>query len=88
MTELPFGVSARAVLEDIERAINPKPREGKKSLTPEQLHLKTMMAGALAIIWTLGIFALFSRISTIALAFKLRTIGEREHLDLGGRAPA
>src|SRR5690242_3849228 len=29
--ELPFGVSAKAVQEDVERIVNPKPKEGKKS---------------------------------------------------------
>ena len=47
ITELPFGVSARTVLEDIERATNPKPREGKKSLTQDQLNLKALMLSAL-----------------------------------------
>jgi topoisomerase-4 subunit A len=47
VSELPFGVSARAVLEDIERATNPKPREGKKSLTQDQINLKNLMLGAL-----------------------------------------
>jgi len=47
VTELPFGVSARVVLEDIERATNPKPREGKKSLTQDQVNLKTLMLSAL-----------------------------------------
>ncbi|HEX4882995.1 MAG TPA: DNA topoisomerase IV subunit A [Casimicrobiaceae bacterium] len=47
VTELPFGVSARAVLEDIERATNPRPKEGKKSLSQEQVNLKTLMLGAL-----------------------------------------
>ncbi len=47
ITELPAGVSARMVMEDIERATNPKPKEGKKSLTQDQLNLKTMMLGAL-----------------------------------------
>ena len=42
-TELPLGVSTRAVLEDIERATNPKPKEGKKSLSQEQLNLKNLM---------------------------------------------
>ena len=36
VTELPLGVSTRAVLEDIERATNPKPKEGKKALSQEQ----------------------------------------------------
>ncbi len=47
VTELPFGVSARAVLEDIERATNPKPKEGRKSLSQDQINLKTLMLGAL-----------------------------------------
>ncbi|MFO1413844.1 MAG: DNA topoisomerase IV subunit A [Burkholderiales bacterium] len=47
VTELPAGVSARMVLEDIERATNPKAKEGKKSLTQDQLNLKTLMLGAL-----------------------------------------
>jgi topoisomerase-4 subunit A len=47
VTELPFGVSARAVLEDVERATNPKPREGRKSLTQDQVNLKTLMLSAL-----------------------------------------
>jgi topoisomerase IV subunit A len=47
VTQLPYGVSARAVLEDIERATNPKPKEGRKSLTQDQLNLKQMMLSAL-----------------------------------------
>ncbi len=47
VTELPHGVSARAVLEDIERATNPRPKEGKKSLSQEQLNLRNLMLGAL-----------------------------------------
>ncbi len=47
VTELPFGVSARAVLEDIERATNPKPKEGKKSLSQDQINLKTLLLSAL-----------------------------------------
>ena len=47
VTELPFGVSARMVQEDIERAINPKPREGKKTLSQEQINQKALMLGAL-----------------------------------------
>jgi topoisomerase-4 subunit A len=30
VTELPLGVSTRLVLEDIERATNPKPKEGQE----------------------------------------------------------
>jgi topoisomerase-4 subunit A len=47
VTELPFGVSTRTVLEDIERATNPKPREGRKALTQDQANLKTLMLAAL-----------------------------------------
>ena len=47
VTQLPFGVSTRAVLEDIERATNPRPKEGRKSLTQDQVNLKTLMLGAL-----------------------------------------
>ena len=47
VTELPFGVSTRAVLEDIERATNPKPKEGKKSLSQEQINLKSLLLSAL-----------------------------------------
>ena len=47
VTELPFGVSTRDVLEDIERATNPKPKEGKKSLTQDQTNLRTLMLSVL-----------------------------------------
>jgi topoisomerase-4 subunit A len=45
--ELPLGVSTRVVLEDIERATNPKPKEGKKAISQEQLNLKNLMLSAL-----------------------------------------
>jgi topoisomerase-4 subunit A len=47
VTELPHGVSARAVLEDIERLTNPKPKEGKKSLSQEQVNQKGLILSAL-----------------------------------------
>jgi topoisomerase-4 subunit A len=47
ITELPFGVSSKAVQEDVERIINPKPREGKKSLSQDQVNLKAVLGGAL-----------------------------------------
>ncbi len=50
VTELPAGVSTRDVLEDIEKITNPKTREGKKSLTPEQSNLKALMLGALDLV--------------------------------------
>jgi topoisomerase-4 subunit A len=50
ITELPAGVSTRDVLEDVEKITNPKTREGKKSLTPEQSNLKALMLGALDLV--------------------------------------
>ncbi|MCL4185716.1 MAG: DNA topoisomerase IV subunit A, partial [Burkholderiaceae bacterium] len=47
VTELPHGVSAQKVLEEIEELSNPKVRAGKKSLTPEQLQLKQTLLGVL-----------------------------------------
>jgi topoisomerase-4 subunit A len=47
VTELPFGVSSKAVQEDIERIVNPKPKEGKKSLSQDQVNLKALFADAL-----------------------------------------
>jgi len=47
VTQLPLGVSTRVVLEDIERATNPKPKEGKKALSQEQLNLRSLMLSAL-----------------------------------------
>src|SRR6202521_4474948 len=47
ITELPHGVSTKDVLEDIERATNPRPKEGKKSLTQDQSNLKTLMLSVL-----------------------------------------
>jgi topoisomerase IV subunit A len=47
VTELPYGVSARNVLEDVERATNPRPREGKKSVAQDQVNLRTLMLGVL-----------------------------------------
>ena len=38
--ELPHGVSAQKVLEEVEELSNPKVRTGKKALTPEQLQAK------------------------------------------------
>jgi topoisomerase-4 subunit A len=50
VTELPLGVSARDVLEDVERITNPKAREGKKTLPPEQANLKALMLDALDVV--------------------------------------
>jgi topoisomerase-4 subunit A len=45
--ELPPGVSAQRVLEDIEEITNPKVKAGKKSLSADQQQLKSVMLGML-----------------------------------------
>jgi topoisomerase-4 subunit A len=47
VTELPHGVSAAKVLEEIEELTNPKVRLGRKAVTPEQLQLKQTVLGVL-----------------------------------------
>ncbi len=47
VTELPQGVSAQKVLEEIEELTNPKVRTGKKSLSAEQLQLKQSVLAVL-----------------------------------------
>ena len=47
ITELPHGVSTKVILEEIEKITNPKIKDGKKVLTPEQIHLKALMLGAI-----------------------------------------
>ncbi len=47
ITELPHGVSAQRVLEEIEDITNPKVRAGKKSVSTEQLQLKQSMLAVL-----------------------------------------
>ena len=49
VSQLPPNTSAARVLADIEEITNPKPRAGKKSLTPDQLSLKN---AALALLET------------------------------------
>jgi topoisomerase IV subunit A len=46
-TELPHGVSTAQVLQDIEALTNPQIKTGKKTLSPEQVQLKTMFIGLL-----------------------------------------
>ncbi|HYF61034.1 MAG TPA: DNA topoisomerase IV subunit A [Burkholderiaceae bacterium] len=50
VTELPHGVSAAKVLEEIEELTNPKVRLGKKAVTPEQLQLKQTVLGVLDVV--------------------------------------
>ena len=47
VTELPPGVSAQKVLEEIEDITNPKVKTGKKTLTQEQTQLKASMLAVL-----------------------------------------
>ncbi|MEN9780166.1 MAG: putative topoisomerase subunit [Pseudomonadota bacterium] len=47
VTELPPGVSAQKVLEEIEELTNPKVRAGKKALTAEQNQLKATVLAVL-----------------------------------------
>src|SRR5215468_6766099 len=50
VTELPPGVSAQKVLEEIEELTNPKVRTGKKALTAEQTQLKTVVLAVLDVV--------------------------------------
>ena len=45
--ELPHGVSAQKVLEEIEDISNPKVKTGKKALTPEQVQAKSHILGVM-----------------------------------------
>jgi topoisomerase IV subunit A len=47
VNELPHGVSAQKVLEEIEELTNPKVKAGKKSLSPEQQQTKQLILGQL-----------------------------------------
>ena len=47
VTELPHGTSAQKVLEEIEDLTNPRPRLGKKTVSPEQLQLKQTILSVL-----------------------------------------
>ena len=46
-TQLPHGVSTAQVLQDIESLTNPQIKTGKKTLSAEQVQLKTMFVGLL-----------------------------------------
>jgi topoisomerase-4 subunit A len=46
-TRLPHGVSTATVLQDIEALTNPQIKTGKKTLSPEQMQLKTLFVGLL-----------------------------------------
>ncbi len=46
-TELPHGASAAQVLQDIEALTNPQIKTGKKTLSPDQVQLKSLFTGLL-----------------------------------------
>lgn len=50
VTELPPGVSAQKVLEEIEELTNPKLKAGKKALSQEQVQLKATVLGVLDVV--------------------------------------
>jgi topoisomerase-4 subunit A len=47
VNELPPGISSRRVQEEIEELVNPKPRPGKKALSPEQQQLRQVLLSVL-----------------------------------------
>jgi topoisomerase-4 subunit A len=47
VTELPPGTSTARVLAEVEELTNPKPKAGRKSITPEQAQLKASVLAAL-----------------------------------------
>jgi topoisomerase-4 subunit A len=47
ITELPPGVSSQKVLQEIEELTNPKPKLGKKTVSPQQLQLKANLLAVL-----------------------------------------
>jgi topoisomerase-4 subunit A len=75
VTELPHGVSSQKVLEEIEELSNPKVKAGKKTLTPDQLQLKT---GLLAVLD--GVRDESSKDAPVRLVFepKSRTVEQQE----------
>jgi topoisomerase-4 subunit A len=79
ITELPHGVSAARVLEEIEEITNPKVRLGKKALTPEQLQLKQTMLGVLDTVRDES-----GREAPVRMVFEPRTarIGQQELLSI------
>ncbi|MFM1991484.1 MAG: hypothetical protein RJA99_4441 [Pseudomonadota bacterium] len=79
VTELPHGVSAAKVLEEIEELTNPKVRLGKKALTPEQLQLKQTVLGVLDAVRDES-----GREAPVRLVFEPRTskVGQQELLNV------
>ncbi|MEO8278926.1 MAG: DNA topoisomerase IV subunit A [Ideonella sp.] len=75
VTELPPGTSAQKVLEEIEELSNPKVKAGKKSLSADQVQLKT---GLLAVLDAVRDES--SKEAAVRLVFepKSRTIAQQE----------
>jgi topoisomerase-4 subunit A len=75
VTELPPGVSAAKVLEEIEELTNPKVKAGKKSLSQEQMQLK---ASVLAVLDTVRDES--SKDAAVRIVFEPKTsrIGQQE----------
>ncbi len=75
VTELPPGVSAQRVLEEIEELTNPKLKAGKKALSQEQTQLKASMLAVLD-----GVRDESSKDAPVRLVFepKSRSIGQQE----------
>ena len=91
VNELPPGVSAQRVLEEIEELTNPKVKAGKKALTQEQTQLKATVLAVLD-----GVRDESSKDSPVRIVFepKTRTIDQGEfvqtllaHTSLESSAP-
>jgi topoisomerase-4 subunit A len=75
VTELPPGVSAKKVLEEIEELTNPKVKAGKKALSSEQVQLKATVLSVLDAVRDES-----GKEAAVRLVFepKTRTIGQQE----------
>ena len=91
VTELPPGASAQKVLEEIEELTNPKVKAGKKSLSADQVQLKTSMLAVLDAVRDES-----SKDAPVRLVFepKSRTVSQQElasallaHTSLENSAP-
>jgi topoisomerase-4 subunit A len=75
VTELPPGVSAKKVLEEIEELTNPKVKAGKKALSSEQVQMKATVLSVLDAVRDES-----GKEAAVRLVFepKTRTIGQQE----------
>jgi len=74
VTELPPGVSAQRVLEEIEELTNPKLRAGKKSLSQEQTQLKATVLAVLD-----GVRDESSKDAAVRIVFEPKTSRIEQH---------